>query len=101
MRSARRCKATSTCDQAAFTASFLVTRSLRMPTYLPPNIRPASSRTTRIIRRTFISFSLPLFLEPVYGVNHDGYLLKIRVEKADWFQFARLDEIGRASCRER
>src|SRR5690349_21540202 len=93
MRSARRCKATSTCDQAAFTDSFWVTSWLRTLTYLPPNMRPASSRTTRTMRRTFMSFSLPLFLEAVYGVNHDGDLFKIRVEQARGFQFARLDAL--------
>src|SRR5579859_6333072 len=91
MRSARRCRATSTCDHAAFTASFWVTSWLRTPTYLPPIMSPASSRTTRIIRRTFISLSLPLFFEAIYGVNHDRDLFKIRVEQVCRFQFARFD----------
>jgi hypothetical protein len=40
-----------------------------------------------------MSFSLPLFLEAVHGVNHDGDLLQIRVEQAYRFQFARLDAL--------
>src|SRR5579863_812281 len=46
IRSARRCSTISTCDHAALTASFLVTRVLRTLTYWPKNTRAISPNTT-------------------------------------------------------
>src|SRR5262249_41912085 len=46
IRSARRCNTISTCDHAAFTASFLVTSVLRTPTYCPKKMSAITTITT-------------------------------------------------------
>src|SRR5437868_5689299 len=88
IRSARRCSATSTCDQAAAIASFWTASSLRTETNFPANIRPTSSRIPKTTRNIFIVISL---FEAIDGIDNHGNLLQIGPQKGLRIQVAGLN----------
>jgi hypothetical protein len=57
MRSARRCKTTSTCDQADFTDSFFVTSVFFTLTYWPKTASAIKTSTITTIKPLLIEFS--------------------------------------------
>src|SRR4029077_17478508 len=102
MRSARRCSATSTCDQAPAMVSVRTAKSLRTETNFPANIRPTSSRIPKTTRNIFIVISL---FEAIDGVDDHGNLLQIGPQKGLRIQvaglnlvFAQIEQPVKRSC---
>src|SRR5439155_415227 len=86
-RSARRCRATSTCAHDPAMASRWVTRSLRTPIIFTPNRSPIRTSATTTIKAIFIVSS---FFQLVDGIDHGLDLFQVFAEQWCGLQIARL-----------
>src|SRR4051794_24753031 len=91
IRSARRCRATSTCDHWALTASRCVTSSLRTLTNLPPAATPITTSTSNKTSATFTT--ILLFLQPVDGVDHGRDSLEVAGQHGHRLHLTRLQPL--------
>src|SRR5258705_6637644 len=91
IRSARRCRATSTLLQAALTLSRWVTRSLRTLTYLLHAPMASSTITTMAMSPVFIC--LLQLSDAVDRLDDSGYPLHIVCQQSCRIHVARLDAL--------